>query len=765
MADQLSLRGGTTAEHATFTGANKEVTVDTTKKTLVVNDGATVGGHPLMRENASNSALALGSAGTPSLKFTGDPNTGIYSPGADQLAVATNGVGRLFVDSDGNIGIGGTTTTGWAQKQVVLDAGSGTSASYVLVNDTTGRAGTDGGLLTLSGSDLFLINREAANLIFRTSNAERLRITSTGLVGIGTSDAQNLLSLGLGSGTTTRILGQYGNNVSTTLEVGAGQASSFRGGMRIAVTDTGAGSVGDSVVSFHTTKDGGGTVQRLTIDQDGKVGIGTTSVDAKLHIQGVSGTYPTSIFNHSAIDVEGEVIRIGRSDSTARYHSIYGKQSAINSSNYLQFRVHDGSASSPFTSQSTVMTLTGQGRVGIGTTSPARILDVAGSADFAVPNGQGIRLGYRGETKTAYIGIDANDTYSANQSWSNSCWIGFESGASDKNILYRTNSNHIFYGANAAERARIDSSGRLLIGTSTSRTVGGSIQSKLQIEGTGTGTSSTSCSVTQNSNSIDGPRFMLAKSRGTANGSVTIVQIDDNLGSIDFAGADGTDASSTGARISAQVDGTPALNDMPCRLVFSTTTSGATSPMEALRIRSDQTACFIGNTGTAGVAFRSVIQATTSRGIVSGEYVFQGGHSGSAGSVGTVTSQIGTDGNVQNTNNSYGAISDAKLKENIVDASLQWDDLKALQVRNYNFKKETGYSTHTQIGLIAQEVELVSPGLVSESPDRDEDGNDLGTVTKSVNYSVLYMKAVKALQEAIGRIETLEAAVTALQQS
>jgi hypothetical protein len=101
MADQLSLRGGTTTEHATFTGANKEVTVDTTKKTLVVNDGATVGGHPLMRENASNSALALGSASTPSLKFTGDTNTGIYSPGADQVAISTNGTGRLFVDASG----------------------------------------------------------------------------------------------------------------------------------------------------------------------------------------------------------------------------------------------------------------------------------------------------------------------------------------------------------------------------------------------------------------------------------------------------------------------------------------------------------------------------------------------------------------------------------------------------------------------------------------------------------------------------------------
>jgi hypothetical protein len=122
----------------------------------------------------------------------------------------------------------------------------------------------------------------------------------------------------------------------------------------------------------------------------------------------------------------------------------------------------------------------------------------------------------------------------------------------------------------------------------------------------------------------------------------------------------------------------------------------------------------------------------------------------------TVSFAVYTNGNVQNTNNSYGAISDIKLKENIVDANSQWSDLKALQVRNYNFKEG---QTHTQIGLVAQEVELVSPGLVSESPDRDEDGNDLGTVTKSVNYSVLYMKAVKALQEAMERIETLEGMV------
>ena len=120
-------------------------------------------------------------------------------------------------------------------------------------------------------------------------------------------------------------------------------------------------------------------------------------------------------------------------------------------------------------------------------------------------------------------------------------------------------------------------------------------------------------------------------------------------------------------------------------------------------------------------------------------------------------------GNVLNANNSYGAISDAKLKENIEDAGSQWSDFRSLRVRNYNFKQETGQPTHRQIGLIAQEAETVCPGLVSTAPDRDEEGNELGTVTKSINYSVLYMKAVKALQEAMERIETLESRLAALE--
>ena len=122
------------------------------------------------------------------------------------------------------------------------------------------------------------------------------------------------------------------------------------------------------------------------------------------------------------------------------------------------------------------------------------------------------------------------------------------------------------------------------------------------------------------------------------------------------------------------------------------------------------------------------------------------------------------DGDCENTNNSYDVISDVKLKENIVDANSQWNDIKGVRVRNYNLKSSTGYGTHTQIGVIAQELEAVSPGLVKDSNDEDADGNVIGT-TKVVKSSVLYMKAVKALQEAMERIETLETKVAALEAS
>lgn len=117
-------------------------------------------------------------------------------------------------------------------------------------------------------------------------------------------------------------------------------------------------------------------------------------------------------------------------------------------------------------------------------------------------------------------------------------------------------------------------------------------------------------------------------------------------------------------------------------------------------------------------------------------------------------------GNVKNTNNSYGALSDSRMKENIVDANSQWDDIKAVQVRRYNRIGETD----VEMGVIAQELEASGMGgLVEEGPYFDAANNPDEETRKSVKYSILYMKAVKALQEAMTRIETLETKVAALE--
>ena len=105
MATQVQFRRGTTGEHSAFTGAVGEVTVDTEKKTVCVHDATTAGGFPLLREDFSNSNLALGSLSSCALKFVNDPDTGIMSTGQDQLQLVTGGVARLTIDSSGTISI------------------------------------------------------------------------------------------------------------------------------------------------------------------------------------------------------------------------------------------------------------------------------------------------------------------------------------------------------------------------------------------------------------------------------------------------------------------------------------------------------------------------------------------------------------------------------------------------------------------------------------------------------------------------------------
>ena len=147
----------------------------------------------------------------------------------------------------------------------------------------------------------------------------------------------------------------------------------------------------------------------------------------------------------------------------------------------------------------------------------------------------------------------------------------------------------------------INNSGAALVGVDTTRTLFSGYVPNLQIEGTTF--SASSQSLTINLNNAGGSTLFFAKSRGTTNGSNTIVNANDTLGAIAFNGADGTDIQSIAAQISAAVDGTPGTDDMPGRLVFSTTADGASSPTERMRI-DNAGRVGIGGTPTAFTKFQ-----------------------------------------------------------------------------------------------------------------------------------------------------------------
>ena len=107
MATQVQFRRGTSAETSAFIGALGEVTVDTSKNTLVIHNAVQAGGYPVLRDDGSNSQLASGGLSSCALKFAGDPNTGIISPSADNISLVTGGVARLTIDGSGSVTIPG----------------------------------------------------------------------------------------------------------------------------------------------------------------------------------------------------------------------------------------------------------------------------------------------------------------------------------------------------------------------------------------------------------------------------------------------------------------------------------------------------------------------------------------------------------------------------------------------------------------------------------------------------------------------------------
>jgi hypothetical protein len=226
------------------------------------------------------------------------------------------------------------------------------------------------------------------------------------------------------------------------------------------------------------------------------------------------------------------------------------------------------------------MRIDASGNVGIGTTAPGTRLTVAAA-------------------------VEAGARFLGNGLTSAGLFVGYNSAA----YVYNDSNTPLIFGTNAAERMRITEAGRVLVGLTSGISVAGATA--------GIQTAAVAGFIDAMRFSADsaGPLFKLVKSRSATVGTNAAVLSGDAIGQIGFIGADGT-SYIFGAAITGEVDGTPGTNDMPGRLVFSTTPDGSNTPAERMRITSG------GNVGigtTAPSTTLNIYNATSSQILAQGD--------------------------------------------------------------------------------------------------------------------------------------------------
>jgi hypothetical protein len=561
-------------------------------------------------------------------------------------------------------------------------------------------------------------------MTFRAAAASRLTINSTGIDVTGTATMDGLTVV------ASNALGtiQASSATDATLNITSAGITAY------SLVTSGTDS------SFAIKKDG---AERMRLDASGNVLVGTASpygtnvlsVNGGIAIDGRNASTPglseksdpnTGIFwpatdtlavttagtERMRIDSSG-LVAIGTSSPVSTAQLTIGGTSRIAPVSGNGLLLASGGSDRMFISTA--------GNVGIGTSTMGAKLNVetAASAGISYP------LDIRNPQNAAGTGAGAmlriHSTSDANRG------VGI---ASLSTTNYATDNSMLFYtstGSTLSERMRITSGGALEIGPAANKVI-------IKSQGSFQNTTLESHIINADGTGAYGSGDVLIQPRCSSVSSNNIV----------FGTSGGTNTTTERMRIDASGN----------LLVGSTTASAK------LFVEKAESGNSFGARNTSASNIGTVGFFGADRNTTNGTFHYIDCYNyGSS----TYRFRVADSGNATNTNNSYGALSDVKLKENIIDSGSQWDDIKALRVRKYSLKSDS-LDAPNQLGVIAQELESVGmAGLVSESEDRDEEGNNLGTVTKTVAYSVLYMKAVKALQEAMERIETLEAKVAALE--
>jgi hypothetical protein len=523
------------------------------------------------------------------------------------------GTERMRIDSAGNLGLG-VTPSAWVGTNVIEVSRLGTSIAAFSANNSYFTSNA-----YYNGTNWIYAATAAATYYQQTTGQHRWFNAPSGTAGnaITSTQAMTLDASGrLLVGTTAQ--GVYGGNTAEFRGANiATLGSNVTGNLTLFTTDSQAANIGavlslggvyvgttpyafgaiaarksngtsgnaQGYLQFYTTNSDNSISEKLRIDSSGNVGIGTTSPAYNLEITGAASTAATLRVNggsgantNAVLDLTGRGSgnQFNNADIRSIGQAANGGILTLNTddtSGVIQERMRIDSA----------------GNVGIGTSSPAAELhlntgfQVIDEGNFAATkfNSQGV----------TWSSVSTNPSLVFNGGATTRPEISWIRGANtypEFSIRQHTTANSggqfwVGSGSVAPNLVATVTTNAFLIGTGTSQSLSsGGVTGNLQIE---TANGSTNASMVRNTANATGPIFAFGKSRGAAFGSRTAVISNDVLGYIVFDGADGTNMVDA-ASIQAQVDGTPGTNDMPGRLLFSTTADGASTPTERMRLDS-----------------------------------------------------------------------------------------------------------------------------------------------------------------------------------
>jgi len=773
---------------------------------------------------------------------------------------------RMSIDGSGNVTIG-TNNTNLNFKVNTPSLSTSFPSYFQVTGSYTG---------TISDIDIKAVGvlsggGYGSNLKFFTSNeatlSEKMRINSSGNVGIGVTPFTNSLTSGVGVDLKSNagLIG-YANAmyVSSNVYYNSGWKYKSTGTAALLQVGSTSGTVSLRQAASGTVNQAVSFTQTLTIDNTGNVGIGTTLPGTKLDVRGNGYFLGTAASGAALVTIENN------SGSTATSYGLLVIGGG-NSSNGRTFEVRDGSGNVD-------LIVKGHGNVGIGTTEPQSKLDIVQPDSSASTLGQSATasLGIRMANAIGQVGqIVFNNDAAPNYGYGSIGMIMTSgSGVGLGDMIFSTKSTGV---ANpSTERMRITSSGQVNIATPiTNAFYGLSLQynsldtaefkvnqatGQIKIGGVATGYFPTFYSagtekmrITTGGNvgigtTTPGDRLHVKPTTGEK--GVVVETMEAGQGFLFYpTGYSETSGSSyfriTGAPgVSHSLElGTSSNNGISFQTAGSTKmtilgggnvgigTTGPAVPLDVegkIRSSNDNSGSYLEMFNDGDVSGNSFITSTSGEMIIKSPdditfltnsseriRIDGGGEVGInetspsatlhltalsssgvpfklVGDPATTTVQqlirteqystsitawynivceaknssnnivstfiVERDGDVKNANNVYGQISDIRLKENILDATPKLEDIKKLKVKNFNFIGDE----LKQIGLIAQEVEEIFPGLVKEDMQPGPDGTK-GGVYKSVKYSIFVPMMIKAMQEQQEIIENLTTRIEQLE--